>query len=116
MGQTRKVLDLNRTGVNHEMQQVYKQNVAVSHSDPGVMKVCEETIVSLSKSLKPEHAPELVDYGVHQETYGLRHMCFVCKDRPTNGEAGLFKCAGCKLVSYCSTKCQKKDWKRYHRQ
>ncbi|KAL9976023.1 hypothetical protein ACROYT_G013253 [Oculina patagonica] len=43
------------------------------------------------------------------------HCCAFCKQMDTEGIT-LKKCSACKAVVYCSTQCQKKDWKAGHKQ
>ena len=40
---------------------------------------------------------------------GVRPACMTCREFTIP----LKICAGCRLVSYCSIKCQKEDWKRH---
>lgn len=47
----------------------------------------------------------------HERTLGLReepvHICAHC------GNRGLMKCSQCLLVYYCTTRCQKRNWKHH---
>lgn len=40
-------------------------------------------------------------------------ICFYCTK---HSDKVLQRCSKCKFVHYCSTECQKKDWKEYHKQ
>eukprot|EP01083_Nonionella_stella_P054027 142737_1 len=56
------------------------------------------------------------NYGVAtssttREQHGKRSVCEFCCKIPEN----LRRCSWCKMVSYCSTDCQRKDWKLLHR-
>lgn len=49
---------------------------------------------------------------VQAPTLALKQaVCFSCWDVSSN----LSRCNACKRVSYCSAKCQKKDWNRNHK-
>ena len=42
--------------------------------------------------------------------------CSSCHRQPRPGEAAFLRCSGCRTEYYCSTQCQRKAWKRGHKQ
>src|ERR1019366_2063984 len=51
-------------------------------------------------------------HKLSQSTMELKRICFVCG----NCKLPVKQCTQCKNVSYCSKKCQKKDWLSGHKQ
>ena len=51
------------------------------------------------------------------QTYRMVHVlccCHACKTVTVKRE-DLMRCSNCQTALYCSTECQKKHWKRYHK-
>lgn len=49
-------------------------------------------------------------YRHGRRTFGLRHKCTNCDEVMTGTE---YKCSLCKYTRYCSSACQKADWKTH---
>jgi len=51
-----------------------------------------------------------------EPSHPKQDCCNVCSARKSSDGKPLQKCAGCKVTLYCSSACQKKDWKKGHKQ
>ena len=51
------------------------------------------------------------------DTFYLQEVCDFCVKykKEENDNFSLKRCTACKVVYYCSTKCQKKAWKSHHK-
>ena len=48
-----------------------------------------------------------------ERSSNTKYSCVTCGATEAKENAKLMKCARCKLVSYCSKECQRKDWKSH---
>jgi len=54
--------------------------------------------------------------NINEPSHQKQDCCNVCSARKSSDGKPLQKCAGCKVTLYCSSACQKKDWKKGHKQ
>jgi len=54
--------------------------------------------------------------NITEPSHPKQDCCNVCSARKSSDGKPLQKCAGCKVALYCSSACQKKDWKKGHKQ
>ncbi|KAI4676515.1 uncharacterized protein J4E88_007433 [Alternaria novae-zelandiae] len=54
--------------------------------------------------------------NINEPSHPKQDCCNVCSARKSSDGKPLQQCAGCKIALYCSSTCQKKDWKKGHKQ
>ncbi|KAI4710068.1 hypothetical protein J4E89_005300 [Alternaria sp. Ai002NY15] len=54
--------------------------------------------------------------NINEPSHPKQDCCNVCSARKSSDGKPLQKCAGCKVTLYCSSACQKKNWKKGHKQ
>ena len=122
-GSMTHVTDANRPEafvlLNALLAEPYVINVYVySESDDEIHCFMKEFIRSSKGMINlPMDAPatEILDYMHKQAGMMDQQACFWCEKNKLTAEK-LFVCTQCMSVSYCSSECQRHDWKAFHKE
>ena len=62
-----------------------------------------------------EHARVCESFAALQQADGLGRVCFFCGTPEAAGAFSLKRCNRCEAAFYCSTECQRRDWRAGHK-
>ena len=87
------------------------------HLGPVIFRGCDDKSVQQSRRIVIDRIHSYLNFdGKFDEgTYDYLYQCNVCKTSNRKDGKKLYKCGGCRIIRYCSKKCQKICWNKGHR-
>lgn len=87
------------------------------HLGPVIFRGCNNKTVEQCRRIVIDRIQSFINFdGKFDEgIYDYLYQCNVCKTSNRKDGKKLYKCGGCRIMRYCSKKCQKICWNKQHR-